>query len=67
MTKILWRVEWNLARQDTRCSLEFTSEDKAMKWTDGLSKGGASEVVVTELIVGRTMRLDSDTNLFSEK
>lgn len=57
MNKSLWRVVWNLAGQDTHSSLEFSSEDKAMEWAEGLLRGNANGISVTELIVGRTIQI----------
>jgi hypothetical protein len=61
---MIWRVVWNLQGTDgPQQSAEFTSKDKAFKWADGLLAGGANAIIVTELIVGKTVRVDD--NLFT--
>jgi hypothetical protein len=68
VSKSIWRVEWNLAGQgNTRTSTEFNSEDKAVGWAESISAHGATNVVVQELIVGRTIHFNSDKNLFTNK
>lgn len=66
----LWRVVWNLAGTNgPKQSMEFTGEDNAMGWAEGLLKGGANGIVVTELIVGRTIQVQADPtlDLFTQK
>lgn len=68
MSKSLWRVVWNLkGTQGPRETMEFSQEDMAIGWAEGLLKGGANSITATELIVGRTIRFDSDKTLFTEK
>lgn len=57
MSKAIWRVEWNIGR-GPRTSFELRSEEKAMEWAEGLLKGGATGIVLTELIVGRTIHFN---------
>jgi hypothetical protein len=67
MSKSFWRVEWDIdGGKGPRTSLEFGPEDKAMKWAEGLLKAGGKEIVVTEIIVGRTIHFNSDAPLFQK-
>ena len=63
VSKSLWRVTWTLATTDISQSTEYGQEDKALEWAEGLLKAGARGVVVTELIVGRTLHLNSSDTL----
>lgn len=66
MSKTLWRVTWTLATTDISQSTEFAQEEKAVKWAEGLLKGGANGIFVTELILGKTVRIDTETPLFQK-
>lgn len=60
MNSSLWRVVWNLeGTKGPLQSMEFTSEQNAMGWAGGLLKAGGKGIIVTELIVGRIIHLDS--------
>jgi hypothetical protein len=39
--------------------MEFAQEKNAMDWANGLLKGGANGIFVTELIVGKSIHVDS--------
>jgi len=64
--KSIWRVTWMLATTGICQSTVYDKEDNAVGWAEGLLKGGARDVVVTELIVGRTIHFNSDKNLFQK-
>jgi len=62
MSKSIWRVEWDIdGGKGPHTSTEFGRGDKAMEWAEGLLKGGANGIIVTELIVGKTTRIDADS------
>jgi len=68
MSESLWRVVWNLAgTTGPRQSQEFTQERNAVAWAKELLKGGANGILLTELIVGRTIRFNTDAPLFQKQ
>jgi hypothetical protein len=67
MSKTIWRVEWDIdGGKGPRTSLELGNEKKATEWAEGLLKAGGKGIVVTELIVGRTIRFNTDAPLFQK-
>jgi hypothetical protein len=68
MSKSIWRVEWDIDKgKGPHTSIEFPSEITAMTWAEGIAKAGGRGIIVTELIVGRKIKFESEKNLFSEK
>lgn len=65
MSKTIWRVEWNIAG-GPRTSFELRSEEKALEWAEGLLEGGATGIVLTELIVGRTIHFSAPAPMFEK-
>lgn len=61
MSKSIWRVYWDIdGGKGPRTSLEFSKEEKAMKWSEDLLGAGAQGIIVTELIVGRIIHLSKE-------
>jgi len=71
VSKSIWRIEWDIdGGKGPHTSLEFGQEEKAMSWAEGLLKAGGKGIVVTELIVGRTIKVqtsDPTLDLFTQK
>jgi len=69
VSKTIWRVEWLVHKYNgPPQKLEFYKEDKAMEWAEGLYRAGGerAEVSVTELIVGRIIKFNTDAPLFQK-
>lgn len=67
MSKTIWRVEWDIDHgKGPHTSLEFTEEEKAVSWAEGVLSAGGRGIVVTELIVGRALRFNAPPPLFRE-
>ena len=60
MSESIWRVVWNLkGTNGPRQSMDFAQEKNVMEWAQGLKKGGASGIFVTELIIGKSVHVDN--------
>ena len=56
----LWRVVWNLrGTNGPRQTTEYAQEKNAMDWANGMLKGGANGIFVTELIIGKSVHVDN--------
>jgi hypothetical protein len=69
MSSSLWHVVWNLrGTKGPRQSMEFAQEKNAMEWANGLLKGGANGIFVTELVLGKSIHVDGqDTQTLFQK
>lgn len=66
MNKTIWRVLWNLAgTKGPQQSVEFSTEEKAIDWADGLLRGGANGVTAVELAVGRSIHFPVSATFIS--
>ena len=60
MSESIWRVVWNLrGTNGPRQTTEYAQEKNAMDWANGLLKGGANGIFVTELIMGKSVHVDN--------
>lgn len=49
--KRVWSVCWTLAGTDSESHMNFTSEENAVGWRDGLASAGARKIVLTEMAI----------------
>lgn len=67
MSKSFWRVEWDIdGGKGPHTYVEYGKEEKAIEWADGILKAGGKGIIVTELIVGRTIIFNIEAPLFHQ-
>jgi hypothetical protein len=67
MKKVIWRVAWKVDQYEgPPQTLDFSSEENAIGWAEGIQSAGGEGIVVTELIVGRTIRFDCKIPIFEK-